>query len=463
MKKLILVILICTLSPLSFAENLLVKGLSLYNDGEVEKAAQTFEQYHKLALSTKDDDAIWDAYSALAWFYHEISDNKKSIGYSLSALQVANRIKDPFQIGRSLSFLGWSYAQLGSYKLAVEFFNKAIKISSDEKTIKLPMVWGLASQELGRLYMRTGKTDKAEELLHATYMYAVKNKVLVGISESGAHLARLELQKGNIGTAEKYALKSVKASKDCNCSANNMARSLIVYARALFEKDLKLPEGESGDDSAENAIQDAIDAAVKTKNRKFIAEGKILLSKTMTDGNPEARLELIDEALDLMKDIGSVDTGSALLEKSIIHLENEDVEMAEALLKEGIKDSAKKFQYVTKAYMTSQAAAISEFKEEPKKQIEILIKLSEKNSEKKLYPLIYENNKKLMNIFIEGGYLKLALASGLHALKAHKVIRKEEKNKAIKEKLIEEEIELKQFLAEVKLELQAENNFEPGR
>jgi hypothetical protein len=67
-----------------------------------------------------------------------------------------------------------------------------------------------------------------------------------------------------------------------------------------------------------------------------------------------------------------------------------------------------------------------------------------------------------MNLFVDGGYYKLAFESGLHALKAHKIFRKAEKNKAIHEKLRNEEIDLKLFLSDIKLELQSENHYAPG-
>ncbi|MFT6630080.1 MAG: tetratricopeptide (TPR) repeat protein [Bacteriovoracaceae bacterium] len=183
------------------------KGVKLYESGKIKEAEVQLLADARNSLKKKDLVRIWHSYTQLAWYYHMISDYRKGVGFSLIALRNARLLKDKFKIGKSLNFVGWSYSQIGRYKLAEEFFKKAIYLSSyidkdtGKEVVSIPMVWGLASQELGHLYIKIGKVFEGEKFLLKTFKLSKKLDILQGISESGAYLARLELLKGNLGKA----------------------------------------------------------------------------------------------------------------------------------------------------------------------------------------------------------------------------------------------------------------------
>jgi hypothetical protein len=102
--------------------------------------------------------------------------------------------------------------------------------------------------------------------------------------------------------AEKYSKESLDVSIKCKCSSNNTSRAKVTMAMVQYEKYLKDPKSV---DHLEDTIEDALNSALANKNRKYIAEAKILLSKTMKNRNPQARIDIVDEALELYKDIGS--------------------------------------------------------------------------------------------------------------------------------------------------------------
>ena len=86
-----------------------------------------------------------------------------------------------------------------------------------------------------------GDVPTAKKLLETTNKFARKRKILIGISEGAAELAKIHLNEGNYSKAEKLAEEAYLAALKCNCSPNNTSRALVVRAKIALNK-FKLKE-----------------------------------------------------------------------------------------------------------------------------------------------------------------------------------------------------------------------------
>jgi tetratricopeptide (TPR) repeat protein len=436
------------------------EGLALYQQGKIKEARVKLHQYLEDTLRMKTPSYTWWGYYTLAWFEHEVSEHENALKHSLLAWMAAKKANNPWMLGRILSWIGWSYASMGHYPLAIEFFKKAIEVGAPNGKIKLVGVWGLSTQELGRIYMKQGKLKKARKILTAVYDYAFKRNVGPGISEGGAHLANLNLLEGNLGEAEKYAKASLRAAHFGNRakrgSPNNLARSLVTYARVLYQKSLVLP---SVSGLAEEEILKALEHCKKMHNKRYLAEAKILYSKVLVNSNPAVRMQLVEEALEILKGIKSEVLPMGNLELGKIYLEEKEVDLAKLYLKEGLKISVKQMQVVAQAYIIDEVAVLHGINDNMKAQVRELKKNIIRAKKSRLIPLLYQSYFKLMKLFESDGYSSLALNWNLKAQTALGTMIKNEKNDELKISLKNKLFELKMLEGEFRLSFDNENVF----
>ncbi len=256
------------------------RPLAAYRAGDIDQAKALYREELERAKKSGSTTAKWTALFRSAWFYHELGDGKKALALSNEALVYARRTRDPFRIGRTLSWIGWSYASMGAYPLAIKFYEEAIRLGAPKGKVVIPAVWGLATQELGAVYLRMGDKEAARRHLNATVDFAMKHGILTGVAEGGAHLAELYLLEGNYGLADTWARRAVEAAVQCDCSPNNISRAKTALARVMLDKARVDPASKW---KAKGAIEESLRFAKAAKNLRYVAESELLLSRVLPE------------------------------------------------------------------------------------------------------------------------------------------------------------------------------------
>ena len=320
----------------------------LYRAGRMAEARFAYENQLLQAEVSSDTKRLWRALMEIAWFHGEISDYRQAIAYANRSLETASSLQNPFYIGRSLCWLGMNYASVGLYELALEFYNKALKIGAPDGVITIIPVWGLAQQEIGAIHFRMGNIPEARRYLEETYQFAKKHQIPPGISEGGAHLAEIALIEGELAKAVRLAEDAVATAEQCGCSPQNLARARVMLAKAaacFAETD---PEKRT---HTEMLIDKCIETALTTGNARWLAEGKLLLSQFLPNDQFERRRNLIEEALALLVDSDSEIRGTAEAQLGRLFLENEQLNLAKFYLENGHAVNQELFRRVDNAYI----------------------------------------------------------------------------------------------------------------
>lgn len=307
------------------------------------------------AEATDDRNGIWSHLMHVAWLEESVGLHKQAIHHASRALEVAHELERPFETGRALCWLGWSYTSLGLYPLALELYGEAIDLATQGEQIEQPMVWGLATQETGALYARMGALDQARPLLELTTDYARRHGIDVGVAEGGAHLAAISLEQGDLGTAAALAEEAVIASERCMCSPYNTARARLVQAQVLLERarfDSKLLQ------SAIDEIESTLAFARSVDDRRHVAEALLLRSRTVPLSRLEERTRLVSEATQMLIEMDSELRGTAEAQLGSLFLESEQEELAELYLRSGLDVSQELFRSLDTAYIQADLGSL---------------------------------------------------------------------------------------------------------
>ncbi|HET6990216.1 MAG TPA: tetratricopeptide repeat protein, partial [Bacteroidia bacterium] len=143
-----------------------------------------------LALAEKNENSFFRAGALrfLGTLAEQKTDYPKAIRYNLEAKTLYTELNLPSDIVSCNNQLGKTYANLGDYSKAIDFFDESLRLSS---TIEDKASEAGTLNALSVLYQRSGNSEKAEEL-------ALKSIVL---SEKSGNKRLWAISKINLGNA----------------------------------------------------------------------------------------------------------------------------------------------------------------------------------------------------------------------------------------------------------------------
>lgn len=392
---------------LSLSTNVLADdALTLFRRGDGAGADAASRVEVENARSTGDKVGLWTALMKNAWLWDEMGRSRDSISLSNEALGIAADLNDSFLLGRSLCWLGWAHASIGLYSAAEQFYQHAIDIGAPNGVVQAPMVWGLATQELGALYFKMGDARRAKELLEETTTFARKHGVSVGIAEGAAHLAELALHEGRVVDAFALSEEAQRASMGFACSMYNVARAKMIGAKVAQRR---FEQGEISREQALARVDDAIRFADSKGITIALAQSKIIKSHLLEPSRQEERYALLLAAVELLEGSGSEHRGSALGEVGAVLLEQDTIEHAEFYLKKGLKINQKMLREVDKSRMLGSVAQLEGLRGDDQARISALKRSADAALNTGEQEAVFKTSLELAEAFDQLGYGSLAV------------------------------------------------------
>ena len=430
-------------------------AFELYKDGEIAKARAEFKAQLRTAEQQNVPANLWRVLMNFAWFENEVSEYEQAIEYSNRALKVATSLNKDLMIGRSLCWLGWSYASLGLYDLALSFYENAVEIGAPDGEIQIVPVWGLATQEIGAIYFKTGDSVGARKKLKETFGFAKRLGIFPGIAEGGAHLAELALVEGSFAEAEDYAIQALEAAKKCGCSPYNISRAKLVQAKVSLERAKHSSELFP---AAKQMIEDTIDHCDKSGHLRCRAEAKILLAKCLPNDKIKKRLELLKSAFESLANAKSELRGLAEASLGRMYMENQQLKLAEFYLTNGYRVNKELFRRIDNAYISVDLAKLRGLKGEVKVELERLSEAADRALNAGALLLAAKTQAQLADKLRANGYKTMALDWSKRALRLVESLLEKNPNTLESPSLEEEQLRLSEQIALLGVELTQERS-----
>ncbi|MEW5852113.1 MAG: hypothetical protein AB2A00_25215 [Myxococcota bacterium] len=370
----------------------------------VERAG--YERGLAAARVGKDPVALWSALMRMAWFEKSVDEHARAIALSNEALTVATRQRNDFMIGRSLAWLGWSYAHLGLYELAQRCYERAVALGAPDGKVRHVAVWGLATQELGYLHFRMGHTREAKALLGRTVAYAREHRILVGVAEGGAHLAEIALQEGSPSEAWGLAREALRASEECNCSTVNTARARVMLARVAAVLARQDPARHA---EAVRLTDEAHAYATQVGSVRSQAEALLVRASLLPPHRHDERLRDVAAAFELLESTGSELRGRAQVELGRVYLEKEHTRLAELYITQGMKVDEGMFRTVDRGHSLLTLAQLRALQSDDTARLVALAEAADAAVAVGNTPVALEAQESLANALAKLGYDRMAL------------------------------------------------------
>ena len=418
-------------------------AMDAYNGGDIKTARVLLA---KELTDAKTPDQQWAASFRNAWLSVEIDLLKDAIEHFNNALSLAIKLKDPAREGKTLAELGLAYSHMGLYQMASTVLLRAIEIAAPKGNIKIPMVWGQATQELGAIHLATGNLVEAEKALQQTYSYAQSNGIFPGISEGGAYLAEVSLLKGNFAKAEEYAERALRSSTTCDCSQHIKSWTQIIMARVLMEKQKLDPSIKTS--LIQNAIEDAMKNARKYHNKRSVAEAKVLQSRLLPVDKSTEKIALLKESFAILQKMNSELRGAAEAELGRAYARDNDHKLAEFYLLNGIKVTKELFRSIDYAHVIGDLGELEGLKGFHRKELAAFSQKADLLEKSKASQPLYETQKAIITRLREKGYHRMALQWIDKALKNLESMQDVEDDTKVRETRSAELLQLQEWQSE---------------
>ncbi len=237
---------------LLIAKNNLRFGIMYSKSGDLKKAiiltneAIAYYKQHHL-----NDDLI-SAKIHLASCYQKISDYENSIKIYLEALQLAERGKDEYKKSEIFNNLGITYFYLRNFDKALEFFNKALDLKTEDHNTKIASTL----HNIGMIYKNKGDFSTAIEYYNKALKIRKAEKDTLKIASNYLNIGNVYREQKKAQKALKYFKKTYRLNKFCKNTTleiNTLSNFALVYsylknnelAKKYIQKSLKLAEKQS--------------------------------------------------------------------------------------------------------------------------------------------------------------------------------------------------------------------------
>ena len=425
----------------------------LYRQGQSAEGLALAKVELNVVEAGDDRTRLWSQLMHVAWLEESLGLHREAIRHATRALELAD---DAYREGRSLCWLGWSYTSLGLYPLALELYGGAIARGTRDDEILHPGVWGLATQETGALFARMGDLKAGAALLRVTTDYARRHDIPVGVSEGGAHLAAIALAQGRLEEAETRADEALRASLRCDCSPYNTGRARLVDAGAALLRARSDPKFLG---VARQKIRNALEQAERVGDRRHVAEAKLLLSRAIDADDFDARLALVSSAVETLQAMESELRGTSEARLGSLFLEQEQHDLAEIYLRNGLRIDEQLFRDLDRAYSVAELADIEYAAGETERPLAQWAEAAEQAERSTAWPLVADASEKIARELHALGYLRLAVDWSSRGLVALDAMSEREP----RPDLVARRLELAERIAEVELTLARQSGSDPSR
>jgi signal transduction histidine kinase/CheY-like chemotaxis protein len=221
-------------------------GLSYDGIAEIPKAKKNFFESLRFAEKAHNDTIKCWAYNNLANLYSEGTKDKDSaLYYYKEGLQLAEKLKDTFEISAPIINIGWTYIDLGEYDTALPYLEKSKQmIYSMHGDIIGKVQINLL---FGRYYMHKGKLDLADLAFETALGYSKdSDEVLEEIGEIYNYYAILADKQGKTKVAYERLQLHLRY-KDSLLDERKIKENQAALARfsvADYKKDLERVKAE---------------------------------------------------------------------------------------------------------------------------------------------------------------------------------------------------------------------------
>jgi tetratricopeptide (TPR) repeat protein/MinD-like ATPase involved in chromosome partitioning or flagellar assembly len=271
-------------------------GLTYYEQGEYEKAIETYKQAIKIARKRHDQKAESTLLGNLGLTYYDLGQIERAIEYFEQALAIAREIGDRQNEGTWLGNLGISFSALGQSKQAVEFYTQALAIAQKTEDLQGKGVW-LAN--LGLVYEDQGEWEQAAEF----YEKSLATMDQLGdISKTAiilSNLGNVQANRGDLDLARTLYQRSLAA----------MERIGDTYNMPQILNNLGIIYQQKGElQQAITAYERSLEIAQNIGNRSY--EGNILsnLGNVFLDlGESSNAIRYYEQALKIFREVDDHD------------------------------------------------------------------------------------------------------------------------------------------------------------
>lgn len=273
---------------------------ALFYAGSIEEARAAFDKQFAGLKGLSRSAIGWSVLSEMIWFEEEVGNFSRALDFSRQNLDTGKTLFDrnrDYRIGRSLCSLGRSFADIGQFELALSFYDKALAIGVGEEGVKIPPLWGLATQERGLLLTWMRNFAKAEEAIHQTTEFAREHGIPIGIAEGEYLLGMIALAGGRAVKAGEHFKDGLTAVQECRCSYSNIAWGKAYLAHLALEHAKDHPEEVA---QSITLAQDSLAYSEKTRHISTQARMQYYTAAIYPFQADEQRLKMLSSAHDAL-------------------------------------------------------------------------------------------------------------------------------------------------------------------
>lgn len=214
---------------------------------DVEKSERYGIQCLGLAQEQGDSVLIANAYNDLSILYTLKSDYKKGLDYNFEAYKIRKNLKNPEQLLSSLSKLGVCYSELGEFENATKYLLEAIEIVENNKW---EQKYFQVYDNLGGVFKEMNRYETALIYHQKAYDYAIKSNnprarytILVNVAGAYRNLGNtkksielhFEAEQGIKEAKDYRALALVYSNLASLYSLENEFDKVLFYSRKSIE------------------------------------------------------------------------------------------------------------------------------------------------------------------------------------------------------------------------------------
>jgi signal transduction histidine kinase len=207
MKKILFIASAIHFSLLSNAtsDSLLTK-IASYQGADLQKNIQVIDSLMILAKSQNNDQAILEGHRQLGKYWVEKKNLVKGIDHYLTAMKLANKLKDTLAEAKTCVSLGMIHASQRNYSDAERFCRKALELSS---YVQFPLIEIIAASNLGAVFDALNLFDSSVVYHKRSLAVAREYGDTIGIGSALHNLGWAHNTQKKYADARKYYEESV--------------------------------------------------------------------------------------------------------------------------------------------------------------------------------------------------------------------------------------------------------------
>lgn len=190
----------------------------------------------QIFFQINDLSRLSDVYSTIGNIQMDLGSYKPAMDFSLKALKIREDLKDSLSISSSYLNIGSIYESLKDYDKALGFYSQSLAIRN-----KMNYLSGVADcyNNMANIYSAKGDFNKALELLELSLKIKEKIGNKKGIAHTLNNIGGIYTETGRYEKAREYYLKSYEIKKQINDTRGIVGALSNIGAGYFFTKDFK--------------------------------------------------------------------------------------------------------------------------------------------------------------------------------------------------------------------------------